>query len=195
MGRSGWRSEARLQARSFELDCRCRRMGERRRRAERGPLWVIPERLGTSKRATSHFVDPACRRGGRQKSNHPAAQRLSSIGTLSNASRDAHGEHAGLVAICDADYQPDAASKCYVFDVARARGSHQRSSRARARTRVHDGPFAAEQHSDRQRYSPLTDRLLARPSGDTRRTALESERVRLLRLPVSARPAFWRMSD
>jgi AraC-like DNA-binding protein len=39
-------------------------------------------------------------------------------------------------------------SKLYVFDVARARGSHQRSSRAKARTRVHDGP--------RQRYSPLT---------------------------------------
>jgi hypothetical protein len=27
----------------------------------------------------------------------------------------------------------DSTNKCYVFDVARARGSHQRSSRARAR--------------------------------------------------------------
>ena len=47
--------------------------------------------------------------------------------------------------------------RCYVFDVARARGSHQRSSRARACARgFTDGPFAAEQHSNRQRYSPLT---------------------------------------
>jgi hypothetical protein len=39
------------------------------------------------------------------------------------------------------------------FDVARG-GSHQRSSRARARGFT--AAFAAKQHSDRQRYSPLT---------------------------------------
>jgi hypothetical protein len=46
------------------------------------------------------------------------------------------------------------AAKCYVFDVARARGSTPV-----CRGRAHEGsrrPFDAEQHSDRQRYSPLT---------------------------------------
>jgi hypothetical protein len=42
------------------------------------------------------------------------------------------------------------------FLTSRARGVHTSVRPGRARTRVHDGPFAAEQHSDRQRYSPLT---------------------------------------